>query len=133
MLRDEAPLTWPAFRARMETLIALRGPDLLRVKGLLNVAGCRGPVVFQAVQHLIHPPVELAAWPDKDHASRAGVHHPRTSPSSRCADLLGVVRALATRAELAKPISRRRVFPTPARWTSLRLEHSKSRRHAVKR
>ena len=28
------------------------------------------PVVFQAVQHLIHPPVELAAWPDKDRRSR---------------------------------------------------------------
>ena len=54
----------------METLIALRGPDLLRIKGLLNLAGSKGPVVFQAVQHLIHPPVELAAWPDKDHASR---------------------------------------------------------------
>ena len=36
----------------METLIALRGPDLLRVKGLLNVAGCQGPVVLQVVQHL---------------------------------------------------------------------------------
>jgi G3E family GTPase len=27
-------------------------------------------VVFQAVQHLIHPPVELAAWPNQDHSSR---------------------------------------------------------------
>ena len=43
----------------METLIALRGADLLRVKGMLNVAGCRGPVVIQYVQHLAHPPVEL--------------------------------------------------------------------------
>ena len=54
----------------METLIALRGPDLLRVKGFLNVAGCRGPVLVQVVQHLAHPPVELAAWPDDDRTSR---------------------------------------------------------------
>jgi G3E family GTPase len=54
----------------METLIALRGPDLLRVKGLLNVAGCRGPVVVQYVQHLAHPPVELERWPDEDRKSR---------------------------------------------------------------
>ncbi len=69
-MRDETPLIWPVFQRAMETLIALRGPDLLRIKGLLNLAGSKGPVVFQAVQHLIHPPVELAAWPDRDHASR---------------------------------------------------------------
>ena len=69
-MRDETPLIWPVFQRAMETLIALRGPDLLRIKGLLNLAGSKGPVVFQAVQHLIHPPVELSAWPDKDHASR---------------------------------------------------------------
>jgi G3E family GTPase len=70
VMRDETPLIWPVFQRVMETLIALRGPDLLRIKGLLNLAGSKGPVVFQAVQHLIHPPVELAAWPDSDHGSR---------------------------------------------------------------
>jgi G3E family GTPase len=70
VLTDAAPLSWDAFARAMETLIALRGPDLLRVKGLLNVAGCRGPVVVHVVQHLAHPPVELAAWPGKDRASR---------------------------------------------------------------
>jgi G3E family GTPase len=70
VMRDETPLIWPVFQRTVETLIALRGPDLLRIKGLLNLAGSKGPVVFQAVQHLIHPPVELSAWPDKDHASR---------------------------------------------------------------
>jgi len=70
VMRESEPLEWPLFQRTMETLIALRGPDLLRAKGLLNLAGSKGPVVFQAVQHLIHPPVELAAWPDKDHSSR---------------------------------------------------------------
>ena len=43
VVTDAAPLPWEAFARCMETLIALRGPDLLRVKGFLNVAGCRGP------------------------------------------------------------------------------------------
>ena len=51
-------------------LISLHGADLLRVKGILNVAGSRGPVAIHGVQHLFHPPVELATWPDEDHASR---------------------------------------------------------------
>jgi G3E family GTPase len=69
-LRDAAPMPWEVFARTMELLMALRGSDLLRVKGLVNVEGCRGPVVVQFVQHLGHPPVELAAWPDDDHASR---------------------------------------------------------------
>ena len=68
----------------METLIALRGPDLLRVKGFLNVAGCRGPVLVQFVQHLAHPPVELAAWPDGDRTSRL-VFITRNISERRCA------------------------------------------------
>jgi G3E family GTPase len=70
VLRETKPLQWPVFQRAMETLITLRGPDLLRIKGLINLEGSKGPVVFQAVQHLIHPPVELAQWPDKDRSSR---------------------------------------------------------------
>ena len=44
------------FRETMDALMQLRGPDLLRVKGFLNVEGCKGPVVVQFVQHLAHPP-----------------------------------------------------------------------------
>ena len=50
--------------------MAMRGADLLRVKGFLNVEGCTGPVVVQFVQHLAHPPVELAAWPGENRESR---------------------------------------------------------------
>jgi G3E family GTPase len=70
VIREKKPLEWPVFQRTIETLIALRGPDLLRIKGLLNLSGGKGPVVFQAVQHLIHPPVELAQWPDNDRDSR---------------------------------------------------------------
>jgi len=94
VLTGDAPLLWEAFARAMETLIALRGPDLLRVKGLLNVAGCRGPVVVHVVQHLAHPPVELAAWPDADRASRL-VFITRGISERQVRDLLASVRALA--------------------------------------
>ncbi len=71
VITQQHPLSWPAFSRAMETLIALRGADLLRVKGILNVEGCRGPVVVQYVQHLAHPPVELEVWPDANRDSRA--------------------------------------------------------------
>lgn len=70
VMGDTAPVAWNVFARAMETLIALRGSDLLRVKGLLNVEGCRGPIVVQFVQHLAHPPVELESWPDNERASR---------------------------------------------------------------
>jgi G3E family GTPase len=91
---EEVPLAWDAFFRAMETLIALRGPDLLRVKGFLDVAGCRGPVVVHVVQHVAHPPVELAAWPDEERASRV-VFITRNMEEKKVRDLLDAVRALA--------------------------------------
>jgi G3E family GTPase len=93
-LTEDAPLAWDPFARAMETLIALRGADLLRAKGLLNVAGCRGPVVVQFVQHIAHPPVELAAWPDTDRKSRI-VFITRDIGEREVRDLLAAVRALA--------------------------------------
>ena len=66
----EAALPWPVFEQALAVLTALRGPDLLRVKGLVAVEGARGPVVVQAVQHVAHRPVELEDWPDGDRRSR---------------------------------------------------------------
>ena len=66
----DAPLPWGVLEQAMAVLTALRGPDLLRVKGLVAVEGCRGPVVVHAVQHIAHRPVELEAWPDNDRRAR---------------------------------------------------------------
>ena len=67
-LRFETPFTWDAFSAAMELLTKLRGPDMLRVKGIVNVDG--KPVVVQGVQHIFHPPVELDHWPSADTGTR---------------------------------------------------------------
>lgn len=66
----DRPVPWDGFAQAIRTLAQLRGRDLLRVKGLLAVEGCDGPVVIHAVQHLVHDPVELRTWPDADHRSR---------------------------------------------------------------
>jgi G3E family GTPase len=50
-------------------LLAARGADVLRVKGLLDV-GAPGPLLLNGVQHVVHPPIHLERWPDSDHRSR---------------------------------------------------------------
>jgi G3E family GTPase len=55
----DKPFTWDALNAALQALSALRGPDLLRVKGIVHVEGEPGPVVLQGAQHLFHPPVTL--------------------------------------------------------------------------
>lgn len=67
-LRFAQPFTWNAFSAALELLTSLRGPDLLRMKGIVNVEG--RPVVVQGVQHVFHEPVDLDRWPSDDTDTR---------------------------------------------------------------
>ncbi len=67
-LRFDQPFTWASFSAAMELVISLRGQDLLRVKGIVNVEG--NPVVVQGVGHVFHPPLPLDRWPSADLGSR---------------------------------------------------------------
>ena len=60
---------WIAFGLWLTMLLHARGQEILRVKGLLNV-GAEGPVLVNCVQHAVHPPVHLDAWPDDDRRSR---------------------------------------------------------------
>jgi G3E family GTPase len=62
-------LDWGAFGIWLTMLLQSRGQDVLRVKGLLNVGG-PGPLVLNGVQHVVHPPEHLDAWPDDDRRSR---------------------------------------------------------------
>jgi G3E family GTPase len=96
-LTETSPVAWEPFARSMETLIALRGADLLRVKGILDVEGCSGPVVVQFVQHLAHPPIEMEAWPEGPRVSRL-VFITRGVGEREVRDLFAAVRALAARA-----------------------------------
>jgi G3E family GTPase len=94
MLTDPAPLTWEAFSRSITTLTALRGADLLQMKGLLNVPGCRGPVAVQFMGHLAARPVELRTWPSGDSASRLEFIT-RNLEETTVRELFDSVRALA--------------------------------------
>jgi G3E family GTPase len=93
VLTFDRPLRWPAFEQAMAVLTALRGADLLRVKGIVAVDGCRGPVVVHAVQHVSHRPIELETWPDADHRSRL-VFITRGIGRAQVENLLAAVSAL---------------------------------------
>ena len=92
-LRYSDPLSWQLFSQTMEVLSALRGSDMLRVKGLVNVEGHKGPMVVQGVQHLFHPPVELQAWPSNDHSTRI-VFITRGIPKETVANLFSAIGAV---------------------------------------
>jgi G3E family GTPase len=65
----DGPVDWTAFGIWLSMLLHARGESVLRVKGLLDV-GEPGPVVLNGVQHVMHPPQHLDAWPDEDRRSR---------------------------------------------------------------
>ncbi|RED48535.1 CobW family GTP-binding protein [Aestuariispira insulae] len=69
-LIHEGEIEWDKFADWIESLIAVHGNDLLRIKGILDVKEAPGPVVIHGVQHVFHPPTALEAWPDDDHRSR---------------------------------------------------------------
>ena len=67
----EQPISGLALSFALELLIANRGADLLRVKGIINVADKPDrPCVIHGVQHIFHEPVWLDAWPDADRRTR---------------------------------------------------------------
>jgi G3E family GTPase len=70
IVRDE-PIAWARFEAWLEMIRGMRGADLLRVKGIVNVADrLEGPVVIHGVQHVFHPPRFLERWPGADRRTR---------------------------------------------------------------
>ena len=69
-LTIDEPVDWRSFSRWLGRLKIKRADNLLRVKGLLHVAGERGPVAIHGVHHVFHPPVALERWPSDDHRSR---------------------------------------------------------------
>lgn len=63
-------INWTVFSVWLSLLLHAHGDRVLRVKGLLNVAGADTPVVIHGVQQLVYPPTHLDRWPDDDRRSR---------------------------------------------------------------
>jgi G3E family GTPase len=78
-LRFDKPLHWQGVGTWLEMLVSTRGESLLRVKGILDLAGQDRPVVINGVQHLFHAPTLLPAWPEGE---------------ERCSKLVFIVRGL---------------------------------------
>jgi G3E family GTPase len=62
-MQIDAPIDWQIFTIWFTMLLNRHGDKILRVKGLLSIAGSGQPAVLHAVQHLVHPVLHLDAWP----------------------------------------------------------------------
>jgi G3E family GTPase len=91
----DEPFTWDGLKAALQALTSMRGPDLLRVKGIVHVAGESGPVVLQGAQHVFHPPVTLERGHDTDPRSRI-VFIVRNIPRQSIEALFAAVGALGS-------------------------------------
>lgn len=70
-LTTETPVPMAALDMFLELLRAGHGPKLLRMKGIVCVAETpERPLVLHAVQHVLHPPVQLDAWPEGNRTTR---------------------------------------------------------------
>lgn len=67
----EQPVDWRLFCEWLDNLAALKGPDLLRLKGIVHIAQDRErPMVIHCVQHVFNRPRQLEAWPSSDRRTR---------------------------------------------------------------
>ena len=91
----DAPIPSLVFEAWLTTLLQLKGPDLLRVKGILNIEELDRPVVIHSVQHAVHDPVTLDSWPGTDRRSRIVFITKGITESQIDASLNSTMKALA--------------------------------------
>lgn len=66
----DQPIAPQLFDEWLSLLVGFKGPNILRIKGIINLAGEALPVVIHGVQHIFHPTVSLPAWPSEDHRTR---------------------------------------------------------------
>lgn len=66
----DEPIDPALFDEWLSLLVGFKGPNILRIKGILNLKGEDKPTVIHGVQHVFHPTVTLPAWPSDDRRSR---------------------------------------------------------------
>ena len=70
-LRYPRPVPPAAVMLFLELLRSAHGAQMLRLKGLVALSDDPArPVVIHGVQHVMHPPQRLEAWPDTDRETR---------------------------------------------------------------
>lgn len=66
----ELPVMWDSLIDVLEMLQSMRGDQLLRIKGIVNVTGEALPRAIHAVQHTIYPFITLASWPSDERTTK---------------------------------------------------------------
>ena len=95
----EAPIRAVTLTLLLEILAEHCGGDLLRLKGIVNIAESPDrPAVIHGVQHVFHPPAWLERWPSADRRSRL-VFIVRDIPQAWIEALLGGARGRGRRGD----------------------------------
>ena len=98
----ETPIAREALRLLLDALQQNLGPNLLRVKGIVNVAEEPGrPAVIQGAQHLLHNLSWLERWPDADHRSKI-VFITQGFDRAEVEDMIALLDRVATRTAAAR-------------------------------
>lgn len=66
----DKPIEPDQFDEWLSLLVGFKGQNMLRIKGIINLAGQDQPVVIHGVQHIFHPTVTLPQWPSADRRTR---------------------------------------------------------------
>ena len=69
-MMSEKPVNMIAFSFFRDMITAALGANLLRMKGIVNIAGEERPAVIHGVQHIFHPVQWLETWPDNDRRTK---------------------------------------------------------------
>ena len=69
-MMSEKPVNMIAFSFFRDMITAALGANLLRMKGIINIAGEERPAVIHGVQHIFHPVQWLETWPDNDRRTK---------------------------------------------------------------
>lgn len=70
-IATDTPIPLNTLEMFLDLMRSAHGDKILRMKGIVQLADDpERPVVFHVVQHLMHPPARLEAWPDSDRRSR---------------------------------------------------------------
>jgi G3E family GTPase len=69
-LSAQAPLDWRRLQDWLAGLRAAHGDKLLRVKGIVDIAGQDQAIVIHGVHHVFHPPVLMRQFPDQKRQTR---------------------------------------------------------------
>lgn len=70
-IATDKPIPLSTLEMFLDLMRSAHGDKILRMKGIVQLADDpERPVVLHVVQHLMHPPARLEAWPDDDRRSR---------------------------------------------------------------